>query len=83
MYTRKPSGQRFDQLERIFGELPEAGRCFDIAHAGAVAGLDLGEGASRNRRVPASSVPRRNQASRNRRESSAIDGYRRDLRHSR
>jgi sugar phosphate isomerase/epimerase len=36
MDTRKPVGQRVDQLERIFDELPEARLCFDVAHAGAV-----------------------------------------------
>jgi len=34
--TRKPKGQRADELERIFDELPEARLCFDVAHASAV-----------------------------------------------
>jgi hypothetical protein len=36
MDTRKPLGQRADQLQRIFDELPRARLCFDVAHAGAV-----------------------------------------------
>jgi hypothetical protein len=36
MDTRKPVGQRADQLQRLFDELPEARLCFDVAHAGAV-----------------------------------------------
>jgi hypothetical protein len=36
MDTRKPVGQRAEQLQRIFDELPEARMCFDVAHAGAV-----------------------------------------------
>jgi sugar phosphate isomerase/epimerase len=36
MDTRKPIGQRAEQLHRLFAELPEARLCFDIAHAAAV-----------------------------------------------
>lgn len=33
MDARKASGQTADDLERLFDALPEAGLCFDIAHA--------------------------------------------------
>jgi len=33
MDKRKPIGRSSSELERIFDELPEAGLCFDIAHA--------------------------------------------------
>ena len=36
MDTRKPIGQRADQLRRIFDDLPEARLCFDVAHASSV-----------------------------------------------
>jgi Xylose isomerase-like TIM barrel len=36
MDTRKASGQTAEQLAVLFSELPNAGLCFDVAHAGAV-----------------------------------------------
>lgn len=36
MDTRKPSGQSVDHLAPLFDELPDAGFCFDIAHAWSV-----------------------------------------------
>ena len=36
MDDRKPTGQLAAELEPLFEELPEAGFCFDIAHAWAV-----------------------------------------------
>lgn len=33
MDARKPTGRTADELEPLFAELPEAGLCFDIAHA--------------------------------------------------
>jgi sugar phosphate isomerase/epimerase len=36
MDSRKPDGRTPDELERAFAELPEAGFCFDIAHAWSV-----------------------------------------------
>lgn len=36
MDTRKPIGQRAQQLHRLLAELPEARLCFDVAHAAAV-----------------------------------------------
>jgi hypothetical protein len=36
MDTRKASGRTADELAPLFGALPEAGLCFDIAHARAV-----------------------------------------------
>jgi hypothetical protein len=36
MDARKPDGQTAGQLEHLFEELPEAGLCFDVAHAKSV-----------------------------------------------
>jgi hypothetical protein len=36
MDARKPIGQTAEQLEQLFDELPEAGLCFDVAHAKSV-----------------------------------------------
>jgi hypothetical protein len=36
MDARKPDGQTVAQLEPLFGELPDAGLCFDVAHAKSV-----------------------------------------------
>jgi hypothetical protein len=36
MDVRKPAGQTADQLAYLFDELPEAGLCFDVAHAKSV-----------------------------------------------
>lgn len=36
MDSRKPAGQTASELEAFFEELPEAGLCFDIAHAKSV-----------------------------------------------
>ena len=36
MDSRKPEGQTAEQLEGFFDELPEAGLCFDVAHAKSV-----------------------------------------------
>jgi hypothetical protein len=36
MDARKPAGQTADQLDELFDELPEAGLCFDVAHAKSV-----------------------------------------------
>jgi hypothetical protein len=36
MDERKATGQEPDQLEALFGELPDAGFCFDVAHAWSV-----------------------------------------------
>jgi hypothetical protein len=36
MDTRKPMGRTAEELEPLFRALPEAGFCFDIAHAAAV-----------------------------------------------
>jgi hypothetical protein len=36
MDTRKAVGQRADQLQLIFDEIPDARLCFDVAHASAV-----------------------------------------------
>jgi sugar phosphate isomerase/epimerase len=33
MDKRKPTGRTTEELSRVFSELPEAGLCFDIAHA--------------------------------------------------
>jgi hypothetical protein len=36
MDSRKPDGRTPDELHRAFAELPEAGFCFDIAHAWSI-----------------------------------------------
>jgi hypothetical protein len=36
MDARKPEGQTVEQLEPLFAALPEAGLCFDVAHAKSV-----------------------------------------------
>jgi hypothetical protein len=36
MDVRKPDGQTVEQLEPLFEELPDAGLCFDVAHAKSV-----------------------------------------------
>ena len=36
MDSRKPDGRTSDELDRAFAELPEAGFCFDIAHAWSI-----------------------------------------------
>jgi hypothetical protein len=36
MDTRKPTGRTVEELEPLFDALPEAGLCFDVAHAAAV-----------------------------------------------
>jgi hypothetical protein len=36
MDVRKPDGQTVEQLEPLFEELPEAGLCFDVAHAKSI-----------------------------------------------
>ena len=36
MDSRKPVGRTANELRSLFGELPEAGFCFDIAHAWSV-----------------------------------------------
>lgn len=36
MDSRKPGGQTAAELEALFGQLPEAGLCFDVAHAKSV-----------------------------------------------
>ena len=36
MDTRKPTGRTADELAPLFAALPEAGFCFDVAHAAAV-----------------------------------------------
>ena len=36
MDPRKPRGRTADELESLFDSLPEAGFCFDIAHAHAI-----------------------------------------------
>jgi sugar phosphate isomerase/epimerase len=36
MDSRKPAGQTAEDLDYFFGELPEAGLCFDVAHAKSV-----------------------------------------------
>jgi hypothetical protein len=36
MDTRKPDGRTADELGAIFDELPDAGLCFDVAHAKSV-----------------------------------------------
>lgn len=36
MDSRKPDGRTPEELDRAFGELPEAGFCFDIAHAWSI-----------------------------------------------
>ncbi|HEU0318844.1 MAG TPA: TIM barrel protein [Solirubrobacteraceae bacterium] len=36
MDDRKPTGRTADELAPLFAELPDAGLCFDVAHAGAI-----------------------------------------------
>jgi sugar phosphate isomerase/epimerase len=36
MDSRKPDGRTSEELERAFAELPDAGFCFDIAHAWSI-----------------------------------------------
>ncbi len=36
MDGRKPIGRTHEELNPIFGELPDAGFCFDIAHASSI-----------------------------------------------